>query len=133
MGVGDLIPEGRVSEHGCSRLVFRVGRWAVKVPNYRYGWRAFLRGLLHNMEEASWWPLAPEADQARARLCPVLFACPGGWFLVMPWAPAGLDGEHNLTAADIHFFDADSAREMLKADNVGWLDGRWVVLDYASR
>lgn len=117
-----------MSECGCTRLVVRVGRFALKLPNFRYGWRAFLLGLLHNMAEAGWW----RGVFYREHFCPVLFACPGGWFLVMPWAPTGKDGEHNLSSASFPWADEKTVREMLKADNVGLLHGRWVVVDYAG-
>lgn len=121
-----------MSEWGCSRLVFKVGGYALKLPNFRYGWRAFLRGLMHNMDEATVWRVLGEDGRDRSRLCPVAWACPGGWFLVMPWAPVGRDGEHDLLASAFGGIDENTVREMLKADNVGLLHGKWVVVDYAG-
>ena len=62
---------------GAMREVLLVGRWALKLPKLTRGWRQFLRGLLSNMEEreisANGWP----------EFCPVLFALPGGWLVIM--------------------------------------------------
>lgn len=119
---------------GCSRLVVRAGPWAVKLPNFRWGWTAFLRGLLHNMNEAGMWRWGNMPAKGRATLCPILFACPGGWFLVMPWAePLGRDEHHDILPEALPWGDERDRSEMLKADNVGRLaDGRWVVVDYAG-
>jgi hypothetical protein len=62
---------------GVSRDVLCIGGWALKFPKLARGWRQFLIGLLSNMQERDLskrgWP----------KLCPVVFALPGGWLVVM--------------------------------------------------
>lgn len=79
LSVNDRYSESTVSVlDGATRVVILVGRWAVKFPQVRYGWRNFLFGLLANMQERTFaragWP----------ELCPVVCSLPGGWLVVMP-------------------------------------------------
>ena len=64
-------------DFGITRTVFLVGHLAIKVPQHNYGWEKFLRGLLANLQEKLWGRGYDE------RLCPVLWASPGGWIIVM--------------------------------------------------
>lgn len=112
---------------GCTRIVFLIGAWAVKVPNVCYGWRLFLIGLLANMQERTFskagWP----------ELCPVLWSIPGGWLVVMPRARPLTDDE--FLALDYDAF-TDKPEYVVpvedKADSFGWLGDRIVALDYGS-
>jgi hypothetical protein len=65
--------------HGATRTVILVGRYAFKFPTMAYGWKSFLNGLLHNMNETAWWRSA-----CNAGLCPIVFSIPGGFLNVMP-------------------------------------------------
>lgn len=119
-------------KQGTTRTVFLVGQYAIKVPVVAK-WRLFLMGLLANIQEQQFSILKlPE-------LCPVLWAMPGGWFLVMrrarplvqqdfdlldyaEWIKAGKDlpkGEWIIPVEN-------------KPDSFGILDGRIVAVDYGS-
>lgn len=101
---------------GASRTVLLVGRWAVKIPRLRAGWRALLCGLLSNMAERDRWRAGP-----RDGLCPVLWALPGGLCVVMPrveMAGAAQEGLAHLTGYD-H-----------KASSYGYHRGELVAVDY---
>jgi hypothetical protein len=99
---------------GASRTVLLVGRWAVKVPRLRAGWRATLCGMLSNMAERDRWRAGP-----REGLCPVLCALPGGVALVMPRVgPAADPPSRNLAGFD-H-----------KASSYGYHRGELVAIDY---
>jgi len=112
---------------GITRRVVLVGRYAIKVPRVRYGWKLFLCGLLANMQEAqfskSGWP----------ELCPVVLAIPGGWLSVMLRAEP-------LTIEEWGAFDAGAfcnngdriIPAELKNDSFGKLDGRTVAVDYGN-
>jgi hypothetical protein len=54
---------------GVSRDVLCIGRWALKFPKLRT-WRAFLIGLLANMQERDLWKRGDWPEL----LCPVVFA-----------------------------------------------------------
>lgn len=117
---------------GTNRTVYLIGKWAIKVPVLS-NWNLFLHGLLANMQEAGFsllkWP----------ELCPVLFACRGGWFIVMRRA-------ESLTMGEFEHIDyaewIKGGRELPKGewvipvenklDSFGKLDGRIVAVDYGT-
>lgn len=113
---------------GVTREVVLFGSYAIKLPKLTCGWKMFLCGLLANMQErefsAAGWP----------ELCPVVFAAPGGWVLVMRRA-------RPLTADEWARFDSKSFCERAdgslvpaepKEDSFGVLDGCIVAIDYGS-
>lgn len=114
---------------GMSRDVLCIGRWALKLPKLKT-WRAFLIGLLANMQERDLskrgcWP----------ELCPVVFALPGGWLVVMRRATPLTDAQAEaldplavLSPED----DRPSIPAEPKASSFGMLDGRLVVVDYGD-
>lgn len=130
--------------NGVTREVLLAGRYAIKLPKLTGGWSFFLRGLLANMQErrcgAANWP----------ELCPVVFAAPGGWFVVMRRAePLGdeqwkafrsaLVGEDPSTygRAFLRPWKNASGEYLLpvelKRDSFGVLDGAIVAVDYGFR
>lgn len=111
---------------GVSRAVLLVGPWAIKVPRAS-SWKAFLWGLLANMQEADLgsrgWP----------ELCPVRFTLPGGFLVIMERAevctveraPAEAD-YRRLTNVEGRCVPAE-----WKPSSWGRLpDGRLVAVDY---
>lgn len=116
-----------INRTGCTRIVFLVGDFAIKVPNFMDGWKLFLNGLLANMQERVFgetkWP----------KLCPVLFSIAGGWMVVMRRV-------REMTSEEFLVFDSKSwadAGDYLvpcehKANSFGWLKGEVVCLDYGS-
>ena len=115
-------------EYGCTRRVLLIGRYAIKVPAMRE-WRLFLLGLLANMQEAVFskagWP----------ELCPVLFAVPGGFLIVMRRARVLTDEEfHALDLGHTCWLDRGDyvIPAELKSDSFGYLDGRLVAVDYGN-
>jgi hypothetical protein len=118
--------------HGVTRSVLLVGPYALKFPSVRYGWNKFLRGLLSNMCERQFKPLA-----AKYRLAPVVFGVPGGWLTVQrrcepltaeQWSDLlFLYDEGPPVGVDWHGFSCD-----FKRDNFGTIDGSVVLLDYGE-
>jgi len=106
---------------GITRTVVLTKRHAIKLPSFR-SWKLFLTGLLANMHEAFWW----DATRHDSRLCPVTFAFPGGWFIVMRRCePLGDE-------FDVDYDGFDGLPLDPKPTNFGWLEGRLVMLDYGS-
>lgn len=113
-------------EKGCTRWVFLVGAYALKIPRLD-DWMQFLTGMICNMTERNWSP-------SDTRLAKVFFCCPGGWFLVMErcapiadeikWVDEMMNGwQDGLSVLDC---DLD-----LKPANFGQRkDGTLVLLDY---
>ena len=118
-----------VNRQGVTRIVILTGRFAIKFPRFGYGWRFGLQGLLANMQErefgAAGWP----------ELCPVLFALPGGFALVMRRAEP-------LTDEQWEAFDPEAFRNSGlpdryipvegKRDSFGMIDGKIVAIDYGN-
>ena len=113
-------------KYGVTRCVLLVGDYAIKVPAM-VEWRLFLLGLLANMQEALWsktgWP----------ELCPVLWAMPGGFLVVMRRARVltdeeflALDLEHWVQRTD-YLIPVE-----IKSDSFGYLDGCLVAVDYGN-
>lgn len=111
---------------GTTRVVFLIGRFAVKVPAVSE-WRLFLLGLLANMQEVQW------SAAGFPELCPVMWSIPGGVCLVMQRA-------RTLTEAEFNALDIKSWLDRgdyvvpaeLKPDSFGYLDGRLVAVDYGN-
>jgi hypothetical protein len=99
----------------------------ITVPKLIYGWHKFLCGLLANMQEATF------GRAGYPEVCPVLFALPGGWLLVMRRAVM-------LTDEEWAAFDPKAFCETpnyvipaeFKQDSFGKLDGRIVAIDYGN-
>lgn len=107
---------------GSSRIVLLVGCYALKLPRFTE-WRLFLRGLLANMQEAMF------GRSGMAGFCPVLFALPGGFLVVMPRCEP-LEYEIDYAA----FCDRGDYRipAEYKSESFGLLDGEVVAIDYGN-
>ena len=118
---------------GITRTVLLIGRYAVKVPCLRYSgqrWKGFLRGLMANMQERMLGELQwPE-------LCPVVFAVPGGFLLVMRRARMMTGAEWSTFRVGFYDFITKPDGAVIpvedKPDSFGWLDGRVVAVDYGG-
>lgn len=109
-------------EHGTTRIVFLIGRWALKMPNLLFGIR---RGCLANRNEWNRWCWYPDE-----RLCPVLWMSSFGLLLVMPRA-ALLSNEDAWAIADTGLFSG-LPPDACNPANIGLLHGRPVTFDYGA-
>lgn len=112
--------------YGTHRTVYLIGKYAIKRPVF-VEWRLFLKGLLANMQEAQFsrtgWP----------ELCPVVFACPGGFFIVMRRAePLDFDTFWLMNVSTFQNRGSYHVPVENKLDSFGVLDGRVVAVDYGS-
>jgi hypothetical protein len=120
----------KVVRCGVTRTVILVGRYAVKVPTLRGvhpgGPRGRLagvaRGLLANQSEALWSTYEP----FQGLVAPVLRSWLGGLVQVYPRCVPVPDAFDLPAGAPV----LDPSPGDSKPDNLGWLDGRLVWLDY---
>lgn len=114
---------------GASRLVFLIGPFAFKFP-HPGAWRRFLYGLLHNMSEATF------SLMKDPRMCPVLFAFPGGFFNIMARAePLRVWNEAMLIEVNELACESPSRIQVpaeIKHSSWGTYRGRLVAVDYGS-
>lgn len=125
--------------NGCTRKVFLIGKYAIKIPQISYQWRHFLLGLLANMQEKHF------SDMKDDRMCPVLFAAWGGWILIMPRCEE--ISEKEFSKIDIDHFWEQSTKIINdqtifygdckvpvehKISSFGIHKGKIVALDYGS-
>ena len=127
-------------KYGCTRIVFIFKTTVWKIPNFKYSWEHFLKGLIGNMQERNMWRWnSGKYEEGNSHLlCPVLFAAWGGWLIIMPkadmqkheneiralprdQAPPGYSSWKNIG------FGGDD-----KVDNYGYLNGKLVKVDYGS-
>jgi hypothetical protein len=111
---------------GATRFVFLIGPWAVKVPRLSC-WRLFLHGLLANLQERAF------SRTGWFEICPVLWALPGGFLLVMRRAEPLTDAQ--WARFDYGDFVNDPEGHVpaeCKQSSFGLLDGRIVAVDYGS-
>lgn len=113
-----------IVHRGITRTVFLIGRWAVKVPSLRaYDgglagvlW-SFTRGVQANLSEREW--------SGSPGVCPVVWSLVGLVNLYPRCAPVLVeptDAEYTATGV---LGPVDRKRQ-----NVGWLAGRLVWIDY---
>jgi hypothetical protein len=92
-----------------------------------FSWEGFLTGLLANLQErqfaATGWP----------ELCPIIFADPLGFLVIMPrcmplrldlWADFDVD---SFRSTPTYFVPVEN-----KYDSFGYLKGQIVAIDYGS-
>lgn len=109
---------------GTTRIVFLVGRYAIKLPRI-YSWKCFLRGLLANMDERLWYKSSPK--EWKMKMAPSLF-CIAGFILIQKRAsPLNCDEYENLDITEYKPLPMDN-----KISNFGWLHNRIVLVDYAD-
>lgn len=123
---------------GITRFVFVTRRFAVKIPQFKYGWKNFLGGLQGNLQEVEFWRASHDS-----RLCPVLFSVWGGWIVIMPACKElteqelmdKVDWKHFKPYLD-GFIESDLESWDIpveyKSDSFGWYKGRVVAIDYGS-
>jgi hypothetical protein len=110
--------------YGSTRTVLLIGKYAVKIPAM-VSWKHFLNGLLGNIQESEFNTLN------HPKLCPVLFALPLGFLIVMPRC-------ENVSREVFYSLDFKrfvKERNLLlpvedKLSSFGMLNGKVVAVDY---
>jgi len=118
---------------GSSRYVITTKNFAFKFPAL-YSYRAFLKGLLANLQEKEF----SRIQEMKHKLCPVLFSLPAGLLIVMP--KARILSENELPASFLEDFckcnENYSVPAEMKFDSFGYLpaepDPILVAVDYGN-
>ena len=115
---------------GTTRIVFLIGKYAIKFPYWRLfkprAYRNFLNGILGNLSEVEFGTCnAPE-------LAPVLFYVWGGFMVVMPRTTPLTREEWESFDFDKHFKLFHSDLSERKPDSFGKLNNKIVAVDYGN-
>lgn len=113
---------------GSTRIVFLIGKLAIKVPNFT-SWYLFLQGLLANRQERIF------SRTGWVQLCPIIASVPGGWIIVMKRAKVLTEDEFYKYKGIIKFLTTKKTYSIpaeMKPDSFGWLNGKLVVVDYGN-
>ena len=125
---------------GVTRLVFITKKWAFKIPQLKFGWEFFLRGLLANMQEVEFNKMHDK------RMCPIKFYLPGGFLVVMPYCPPITKKDFNKNILDKFYpnnkedYHPNNICEHryfnvpveYKQDSFGYYNNNIVAIDYGS-
>lgn len=116
------------SWEGSTRVVFKIGSYVVKIPQFRYEWRHFLYGLIANIQEVQFW----KAYQHK-KLCPILFWFPLGLLLVMPYAePISREEFFKINLDEWTYTEYFIIPVESKLNSFGMYQGKIVAVDYGS-
>lgn len=111
-------------EAGCTRFVFLIGNYAIKIPRLN-DWRLFLRGVLANIDEKIWYSNSP--DSWKLKMCPTIFTFKGLLLIAKRAKPVTEDEFLSLELETFKPLPMDA-----KQSNFGWYDNRIVLVDYAD-
>lgn len=136
------------TDSGCTRIVFIFKTFVVKIPNFRYSWDHFLKGILGNINESRTWKWnSGKYESGKSHLlCPVIWCSWGGWVLIMKRADTEsyerwvrslppISNTEDCVESNKMFYSQWITAGLGgddKADNYGYLNGQIVKIDYAQ-
>jgi hypothetical protein len=109
---------------GTTRVVFLIGKYAIKLPALR-SWKLFLRGILANLDENLWYKSSPA--EWKLKMCPVVFSFVGFILIARRARPIPYHIYEDLDLKQYEPLPVDP-----KQSNFGWYDHRIVLIDYAD-
>lgn len=121
----------KIDLKGVTRIVFLIGGYAIKVPNFRYEHQHFLNGCYANWNERDYYRRHFKADY-KNNMAP--YAAPSyfcSWFGLIQIQARCLPMKEHLTEEQINFFYPLCGTD-IKKENFGWYKGKLVCLDYAK-
>lgn len=114
----------QIKTNGVTRLVFLIGRYAIKIPNFTYSHLHFLNGCYSNWSERHVTKLKIEEFQVKT--APTLFC---SWFGLLSVQIRAEPRIADLTEAEKDYFKNQTTD--IKPQNFGYIKGRLVCVDYA--
>lgn len=114
---------------GITRMVWLVGKYAIKIANPIYNHEHFLDGCRANWSERNYYKSFINADYAEnmvAHVAPSLFC---SWFGLLQIQRRCIPLEKELNEKQKEFFKP-LCRQDNKKENFGWYNGKIVCLDY---
>lgn len=137
MGMGESKIAYAITKHfhsknihlnGCTRIVFLVGRYAIKIPNFLYCHQHFLQGCYANWSERVLCKtFKNRVDPNFINLVAPSYFC--SWFGLFQIQARCEPKIEDLTQDEIELYEPLCGGDY-KKENFGWHKGRLVCLDY---
>lgn len=116
----------RIIRKGCTRIVFLIGNYAFKIPNFTVCHMHFLNGCQANWKERDYCLTFQSLEEFRERVVPTLFC---SWFGLLSIQRRVTELERDLTEHEVIYFKEQTVD--IKRQNFGWFNGKLVCVDYA--
>ena len=112
---------------GVTRLVFKIGNYVIKIPNFTYSHINFLNGCYANYSERSWYKTSRyNLPEENIKLAPSIFCLYFGLFQIQKYCKPL---QRNLTDFELKYFESVRGGET-KKENFGYYKNYIVCVDY---
>ena len=118
---------------GVTRVVFKLGRYVIKIPRIDNNHLNFLQGCLANWRERNYCKMFKDLPEFYNKVAPSFFC---SWFGLFQ-----IQGRCKTRPPEITLKDLENELELLsssnknwdkKAENIGYYKDHWVWLDYGD-
>lgn len=110
--------------NGYTRNVILISKFAIKIPNLRYGTRSFVMGMYANIQERDIWRDSDGLDC----LAPVWFHFPFGLLNISKRFNACNPDVPEDYVKNLPFINLDAKSDNFALDD----DGRFILIDYGN-
>lgn len=110
---------------GVTRIVFLIGKYAIKVPNFRYQHKHFLHGCFANFSERVHTKSMKCLPEMYIKIAPTVFCA---WFGLISIQQRVVLMNRDLSENEIEYFNFLTTD--IKKENFGWLKRHLVCIDY---
>ena len=118
----------KIIKKGCTRIVFIIGNYVIKIPNFEHSMQHFLYGCYANWSERV---ISKQVSKTinhpfTNKIAPCLFCC---YFGLIFFFNRCIEKINDLTIDEINDYK-DIHQGDSKKENFGYLNGKLVCLDY---
>lgn len=114
----------KIIKKGVTRLVFLVGNYAVKIPNFTVQHSHFLQGCYANWSERQYTKMFKGMNEYN-KIAPTYFC---SFFGLVSIQRRVIELDRHLTEEEVKYFEHQTSD--IKCANFGWLNGNLVCIDY---
>ena len=115
----------KIKLNGVTRIVFLVGNYAIKIPNFLYSHQHFLQGCYANWSERTYCKQMKGIEELSIKVTPTIFCFLFGLLSIQKRCNPL---ERDLTEAEVEYFKHQTTD--VKKENFGILNGVVVCIDY---
>lgn len=115
----------KIKFNGITRIVFLIGKWAIKIPNFRYQHSHFLQGCYANWSEYTFCRTMKGLPEYFNKVAPTVFCT---WFGLVSVQKRVAELERDLTENETIYFKELTTD--IKKENFGYVNDILVCIDY---